>query len=404
MRIAMDARILTLPQIRGMGNYILEILKAWPEPGDQFFLFAEPSARQPALSLPNPLEWHRVPSPRGSRVHIWDWWALPRALKRSSFSPDLFWSPANRIFPLGRLPQVVTVHDTLLQEKVRFDDPVERIYHRWWPRAAARKYARKIITVSRFSASRIHKVFHYPRHRIHTVYNGATLGPHRQASEEPSPLRSDTCPVPPLPIPTIPISEKNEARPPYIYALGAESPWKNTIGVLKAFAHIQRIVPGINLIISGVQDRFMPILAHQCQKLNLRQDRIILKGFVDDTTRDRLYAAAAVFIYPSLFEGFGLPPLEAMALGTPVVASHAASIPEVVGRAALLTDASRPECLAHAVIRVLKDKALRQRLITRGRQHITRFQWQTSACRHRQIMAAAIEQTRIVPKNKIERL
>jgi len=375
MRIGIDARILSLPELRGMAAYLMEILKAWPEQKDSFVLFTEQVPAHVDFTLENNVQWQAIPSPRGNRIHIWDWWALPRFLKHNPAMVDLFWSPANLTFPLKGLAQVVTLHDTLLQEKVKFKDPIDRTYYRYGVPAMTKYYAHGVITVSRFSANRIKKIFHYPGTKIHVIPNGASLF-HEPVNQEK----------------TNQILARSGITPfSYVYALGAESPWKNTLGILKAFARIHTYIPGISLVLSGVQERFMDRVRSECQTLGLnRDDAVILLGYVDDMTRDSLYAGAVLFVYPSLFEGFGLPPLEAMSLGAPVVASHAASIPEVVGQAALLVDASDPESLGNAILRVFRDKELRTDLITRGRRHITRFQWATAARRHRQIMAEMI--------------
>ncbi len=378
MHIGIDARILTLPELRGMAAYLMEILKAWPEQKDSFVLFTEkvPVPVHVDFTLQNHVQWQAIPSPRGSRIHIWDWWALPRFLEQHSAMVDLFWSPANLTFPLKGLPQVVTIHDTLLQEKVKFKDLIEQAYYRYWVPAMTKLYAHGVITVSRFSAHRIKKIFHYPGTKTHVIPNGASFF-HEPVNRE----KTDR------------VLARSGITPfSYVYALGAESPWKNTLGILKAFARVHTSIPKISLVLSGVQEHFMARVRSECQTLGLnRDDAVILLGYVDDMTRDSLYAGAALFVYPSLFEGFGLPPLEAMSLGAPVVASHAASIPEVVGRAALLADASDPESLGNAMLRVLRDKELRTDLMAKGRRHISRFQWKTAASKHRQIMAEMIK-------------
>ena len=375
MRIGIDARVLTLPELRGMAAYLMAILKAWPAPDDCFVLFAEKIPNSGKWAIKNRVGWQVVPSPKGSRIHVWDWWALPRAVKKSLGTLDLFWSPANLTFPLQGVPQVVTIHDTLLQEQVKFKDPVDRAYYRCWGPWSTRQYAQGVITVSRFSADRINRVFRYPGAKIHVIYNGADLA-HEPVNRE----KTDTV-----------LSRSGVTRSSYVYALGAESPWKNTAGVLRAFARVHRYMPEITLVISGVQERFMAQVQSQCRQLGLGQGAVSLLGYVDQVTRDSLYAGAALFVYPSLFEGFGLPPLEAMSLGTAVVASNAASIPEVTGSAALLVDASDAGLLADAMMQVLRNRELRNRLIDRGRQRVSRFQWAISARRHWEVMSELLQ-------------
>jgi len=308
-----------------------------------------------------------TPEPRGSRFHVWEWWSLPRAVRR--FAPDLLWSPANQAVPVGGLPQVVTIHDTLLQEQVRHDRLTERVFHNrispWW----IRRYAKRIVTVSEFSAGRITAVFACDPQRMQVIANGASL-------------------------PARPFADKDQARAhlrakgladrPYVLVLGAESPWKNTEGALRAFALIRRQNDEVDCVLAGVQQRARERFEALGRELGLAT-RLRMPGFVDKVDRDALYQGAAVFVYPSLFEGFGLPPLEAMALETPVVASKATSIPEVVGQAALLVNAAETETLARAILDVLGSPGLAQKLVEAGRENIKRFQWAHSAQAHRDL-------------------
>jgi glycosyltransferase involved in cell wall biosynthesis len=110
-------------------------------------------------------------------------------------------------------------------------------------------------------------------------------------------------------------------------------------------------------------------------------------GFVPDATLAALYRMAAVFVFPSLYEGFGLPPLEAMAGGAPVVTSNVSSLPEVVGDAALLIDPLDPGAIADAIARILTDKALRADLIRRGYERVHTFSWARSVARVKQVYA-----------------
>ena len=108
-------------------------------------------------------------------------------------------------------------------------------------------------------------------------------------------------------------------------------------------------------------------------------------GFVPDATLAALYRLASVFVFPSLYEGFGLPPLEAMASGTPVITSNVSSLPEVVGDAALLIDPTSPDAIAAAMTRVLEEPELRADLIRRGHERVKAFSWARSVARTREV-------------------
>lgn len=367
MHIAVDARVLSLPEIRGIGSYLAELLKVWPESTDEFLLCHEEGSLHHDLVSPAKLTARKINAPSGSRFRIWDWWAFPRSLSEEGV--DLVWSPANLSLLAGRLPQVVTVHDTILQEKIKFTSRFDAFYFKllvpWW----ARKHAGRIITVSEFSKERIAETFGYSASSIEVIYNGTSVSSQifRDRGDAQRFLRKEGL-----------------VQGPYLYALGAESAWKNTAGLLRAFSLVVGRVPDILCVVSGIQDRVKSQFVELCRELGV-SERVRLLGFVDAKTRDALYQGAELFVYPSLFEGFGLPPLEAMAFGTPVVASNAASIPEVVGDAALIVDASNHENLAEGISTLLENCELRKELQVLGKSNMQRFDWGTSAAAHRKV-------------------
>ena len=163
---------------------------------------------------------------------------------------------------------------------------------------------------------------------------------------------------------------------PYLLGLGTAEPRKDFPGLVAAFDRLAAGHPGLELRIAGPRgwgdadlERAIAGAAHR--------DRIRRMGWVQDVRA--LLAGAAVFVYPSRYEGFGLPPLEAMALGVPVVATSVGSLPEVLGDAALLVPAGDPDALAAAVARVLGDEALRGRLAVAGRHRVGAYSWPAAA-------------------------
>lgn len=367
MRIAVEARVLCLKELRGIGSYLCELLAAWPEREDSFVLLTPGPIPPERLRCQAQVEVVEVPEPRGSRFRVWDWWSMPRAVRRAS--PDLLWSPANQAVPMGGVPQVVTIHDTLLQEHVLHDKYFDRLFHNIVSPFWVRRYAKSVVSVSGFSSQRIQTVFSCEASRVRVIHNGASLPgrPWRDKEQAREQMRG-----------------KGFVGRPYVLSLGAESPWKNSEGTIRAFALVSRKNPDVDFVLAGVQKRAREPLLHLREQLGL-EGRLRILDFLEAADRDALYQGAEVFVYPSLFEGFGLPPLEAMALGTPVVASDAASIPEVVGEAALLTDASDPSSLAQSILAVLGDPDLARGLVAAGRGNIERFKWEDSARAHRDL-------------------
>lgn len=367
MRIAVDASVLHLPELRGIGSYLCELLAAWPEPRDEFALLSPGPIPEGRLRGPAQKRVLVLPEPRGNRFYTWRWWSLPRAVRR--LAPDLLWCPANQAVPVAGFPQAVTVHDTLLQERVRHVGPIERFYHGWLSPWWTRRYAARIITVSEFSKARIRKVFACACERVRVIANGATLPARPFASKEQARAY---------------LRAKGLVGRPYVLALGAQSPWKNTAGALRAFALAGRQLAEMDFVVAGVQPRARERFAALGRELGL-SPRLRMPGFVASADRDALYQGAEVFVYPSLWEGFGLPPLEAMALDTPVVASDAASVPEVVGKGALLVDAADPGALARGIVGVLHSPELGRSLVAAGRENVKRFRWDDAARAHRDL-------------------
>lgn len=376
MKIGIDARVLTLPELRGIGTYLEQILKFWPETNDKFIFFTNGNPELGRSRLPNlNSEWRVVDDPKGSLFHVYDWLALPRAIANTHI--DLFWSPANLSLPLINIPQVVTIHDTLLQEKVIFPTAIERFYFKTLQPYITRKFVNKVITVSEFSASRIHSVFNYPKAKISVILNGIKGN---------DPIFSSVFEAKKY------LASKNFPQNNFIFSLGAESPWKNTIGLIKAFTIVVKRHPEIKLIISGIQERSMDYFKKKLLQLGLNTDQVLLLGFTDRKQRDAFYISCRCFVYPSLFEGFGLPPLEAIQLKAPVIASNVASIPEVVGNGALLADTSDKQCLADAINHVIENTEFAEELISRGESVLTKYQWDNSSTRTYQVITEVNQQ------------
>jgi glycosyltransferase involved in cell wall biosynthesis len=165
----------------------------------------------------------------------------------------------------------------------------------------------------------------------------------------------------------------------YILAVGSLDPRKNLHRLLKAFQILReeyRVPHALALV--GPQGLASEGILRAIREFNL-QDAVVITGFVEDGILNVLYNRAAVLVYPTLYEGFGLPPLEAMAAGCPVAVSNSSSIPEVVGEAGLYFDPENPEAIAAAIYRILDSPALRSKLVQSGLERAQSFRWQRSA-------------------------
>jgi glycosyltransferase involved in cell wall biosynthesis len=204
-------------------------------------------------------------------------------------------------------------------------------------------------TVSQSMAGEIIDHFRVDPARVHVIHNGLTPLP------------------PPLP--------RDESVPPYILALGTVEPRKGLPDLVAAFDHVAGSLPDLQLKIAGPSGWGEDAL-DDARRSARHADRIHRIGWVED--RSTLIAGAMLLAYPSLYEGFGLPPLEAMSLGVPVVTTAAGAIPEVVGDAALVVAPSDVHALAEALLVAATDAAARERLTAAGRERARLFSWEQS--------------------------
>ena len=234
--------------------------------------------------------------------------------------------------------------------------------------AAARK-ADHIITVSTFSKNEIVEVLGIPESKISVIPCGV--------SEE-----FTTCDAS---AEFLDAARIVGVRPPFLLYVGNLKPHKNVATLLRAFAQL-RLANRMrhSLLIVGDDPRWKHALVDESLRLGIR-DRVVVVPHVSQSLLPRLYAAADLLIMPSTVEGFGLPVLEAMACGTPVISSSAASLPEVAGDAALYFDPSRPDELAAQIEYLLGSPALQSSLRQRGLARASQFTWQQSARRHSEL-------------------
>lgn len=170
------------------------------------------------------------------------------------------------------------------------------------------------------------------------------------------------------------IQKKFEIEKPYIFASANPKPHKNLIGTIKAFNLIQKEKRHLQLVLYGPEDYRYPEVSHLIKELNLKN--IVFTGFIPDEFLPLLYNQSKLFLFPSLYEGFGLPALEAMASGTPVITSNCSSLPEVVGKAAIMIDPGDIEEISRAAIKIIDDDKFRQRLVEKGFNQVNKFSWE----------------------------
>lgn len=357
MLIGIDASRATVAQRTGTEGYSLHIIRGLIEQGHEhrfrlYFRDTPPAALFPAQD--------NVETCVIRQRRLWTHLGLGPAVRREP--PDVLFVPAHVIpWPgTGRVPSVVTVHDL---GYLHFPDkhPIfEWLYLNWSTRHSA-NVAQRVIAVSKATAHDLITLNGVPPAKIRVVYSGIdeTLKP----VKDPQVIEA--------------LRRRLKIPGPYILHVGSIQPRKNLTRLVEAFAQIQDCLEGLCLVLAGRQGWGYPKLLRRIHQLGLTE-RVILPGYIPDEDIATLYSGAQVYAFPSLYEGFGFPVLEAMACGTPVVCANSSSLPELAGDAALTVAPTDTEGLAFALRRLLTDENLRRVLIGRGLEWAGQFTWHSS--------------------------
>ncbi len=284
------------------------------------------------------------------------------------------------------VPAVVTVHDISFIEHPEYF-PGRRAWQLRLSTAHTLRRAAKILTISEFSRTRIASRFQIDAEDI-VVTPLAAQEHFRPASKEAAAFR---------------VRERFGIARPFIFTLGDLQPRKNQIGLIQAFRDLIFSEPRIPhlLVLAGKETWFTPRIRDEIRRAGIT-DRVVLTGFVADADVADLYNAADLFVFPSFYEGFGLPVVEAMACGRPVICSNAGSLPEVAGRAAILVDPHSTADIASAMRTVLTDEALQARLVRQSLQRAAEFDWRETARKTLDVYYAVAEGRRRSPAPSAE--
>jgi glycosyltransferase involved in cell wall biosynthesis len=289
-------------------------------------------------------------------------------VRLAALRTDVYHGPAV-FLPLIKLGYrtVVTIHDLV---SFLFPETVPRkysLYMRLMTRLAVRA-ADHIIAVSEATKADLHRILGVPEGRVTVIHEAA----------------APEFATPPPPAAVTGVLERYRIIPPYCLFVGNLEPRKNLARLIEAFALMATRAPAggtaPQLVLAGTRAWLYSGILGAVAARGVT-DRVVFTGYVPPADLPALYAGAACFVFPSVYEGFGLPVLEAMAAGAPVVASRVGAIPEVAGDAAVLVDASQPALLAEAIEAVLADRSLRARLVERGRTRARSFSWEATARR-----------------------
>jgi glycosyltransferase involved in cell wall biosynthesis len=369
MRIGIDARgLCNINRTRGIGRYTARLVEALVDEaggGTAFILFGYGESPEPGLLDPgvmNRVEWRGMPHVEGLSFAglLADHLTMARAVDGAGV--DLFHAIDHNMTPFLHTPSIVTVHDLiLLVLRGPYLGPTAWSWMLAHKRAARR--ARRVVAVSKNTRRDVERIWGIPRERIAVVYEGVTPG-YRPVTDRDA-------------------LEGARARygitAPYFLYLGGFDPRKNLHNMLLGFKRFLLAAGGgYGLVLCGDARGFEGYLEDEVEELGLEGD-VTFTGFVPEEDLPALYSGAAAFLCVSLYEGFGLPLLEAMSCGTPVLASGTSSIPEVVGDAGLLVDPLEPGEIAAGLERLAGEPALAEELSRRGRERAAGFTWRKAA-------------------------
>jgi alpha-1,3-rhamnosyl/mannosyltransferase len=360
MNYILDVRTAT-PHFPGIGRYVASLVWALAEqlhPGERLMLLGHP-AQAEQFFVDSHAGIALLPC-EASPFTLQQQWLIPSLLRRQvkTETPLLYHSPYYLMPYRPGLPAVLTFYDVI---PLRFPSYVSRrarLLFRFAVQMALHA-ARHVIAISEASRRDLLTIFSASPEQVTSIPLAPDLRFRPQAKAEVERLRA--C---------------YSLPEDFLLYVGSNKPHKNLVNLVEAYATLPAATPP--LLLAGPWDPRYPEAMQRVQALDLGE-RVRLLGVLDDPDLPALYSAALAFVFPSHYEGFGLPVLEAMACGTPVACSNVSSLPEVVGEAALLFDPTDRQTLTDAMGRLVEDAALRQTLRERGLSRAASFSWQRNA-------------------------
>jgi len=289
---------------------------------------------------------------------------------------DVYHGTNFKLHAKGKAGGVVTIHDLALDKFPQFGKKIMGQRISFYKTRSMVRRATRVIAVSHNTAKDIQEYYDIPSGKIAVIYNGVTndfyLSKNVQLLKE---IRN----------------KYGIKRDGFLLAVGGSDPRKNLVSLIKAYHLVDNIRSSHNLVLTGGMDKWASVIYHAIDTLGLKND-IVITGYVPVEDLRVLYSWTALFVYPSLYEGFGFPPLEAMACGAPVITSNRASLPEVVGDAAIMIDPLNIEKLAAMIRMVLADERKQQEMRTKGFERVKCFSWEETARKTLKVYREIVEE------------
>lgn len=360
MKIAIEAQRIFRTNKHGMDFVILESIRELQkiDKDNEYYILVSPGEDRCVTETNN---FHIIEL-KCPTYPLWEQVALPHAIAK--IKPDLLHCTSNTAPLHCKVPLLLTLHDIIFLEprqtgnKSRYQN-LGRIYRRFVVPRILHK-CNKIITVSNFECNRIRKALQLPDEQITAVYNGYSsyfrpLGEYKA------------------------ITQKYIEAGKYLFFLGNTDPKKNVPRTLKAYSlYLKRSTRKLPLLLGDTNDSVLNAILKE-ENIEEIRPYITNPGYIPNTDLAAIYNGAFAFLYTSLRESFGIPILEAMACGTPVVTSNTSAIPEIAGQEGILVDPMQPEKIADKLLELENDSEYYNKQVEYGLQHVRLFSWQKTA-------------------------
>lgn len=348
MLIGIDGNEANVGKRVGIGEYAFELLKEFEKLKRKNISFRVYLKNNPLEDLPKARKgWeYRIIGPK----KFWTQLRLPFELYFGNDKPNVFFSPSHYGPRFAPMPNAISIMDLSFIHYPGLFKKSDLYQLANWTRYSAKR-ARKIFTISLASKDDIIKEYKLPENRVVVTYPGVkkTL-----------------------------LMRKDKFNFDYILFVGTLQPRKNIVRLIDAFSRLAPKHPNLKLLIVGKKGWLYDEILKAPAKFNVESDVKFL-DFVEDAKMQNLYKDALCFVLPSLYEGFGLPVLEAMKNGCPVLLSNISSLPEAGGDAALYFDPQDPQDIADKIERVLGDPKLREDMVKKGNEQVKKFSWEKTA-------------------------
>ena len=361
MKIAIEAQRIFRRDKHGMDFVVLEVLRELQKrkDGNEYYVLVAPG-EDCCLKESDNLHIIELRCPT---YPLWEQIALPRAVRR--LKVDILHCTSNTAPLWCPIPLVLTLHDIIYLEPRQHRSPSLYQEMGWHYRRLVvpriLKKCKKIITVSHFECTRIREALHLPNRQINAVYNGYST--HFRKNET---LDEN-------------IIQKYIPQEGFLFFLGNTDPKKNAARTLKAYSlYLKASAIKRPLLIADLKEEHIDALLQQEGITDIKA-HLFYPGYIDNRDLVTLYSAAFAFLYPSLRESFGIPMLEAMACGTPVITSNTSAMPEVAGADAILVNPQMPSEIADAILQLEKNNDFYRQQSAYGLERVKQFSWKSTA-------------------------